>query len=392
MFSQSLIFGRRIAPLFMLSIVVVGFTSMLAKPQYTMPGAPAPIAPPTHLVFISYSETGRQGQKENYTHDLGEIELALLAYPLGSDGVTENQETTLFIVPASRDCQPYSLHPSPAGRYLVIQFNCEAHLTLQLLNLGNLSDTQLPQTDSHFLNWAADGEWFIYRKPEEQTVYLASAASSKEELLDLPSGTYDVVFTPDGQHLVYAASEGLDSGSEIGLLNLISSERMVWQQFPEHVVSYPRWSPDGQHLAYILMPDSNIPFLMGELWLADNDGQPLALLDQVDTGHGYPPVWSFDSTKISYIVRENVETIKANHKAAALHSNIYQVDINSGEVSQLTHFDESRVHDIAWTPDGKQLAFTANEAVWLLTPGETPVQVSPPGIAYYPIWLTLSLP
>jgi hypothetical protein len=390
--------------LFILAIAVIGFTSILAIPRYTLPGTPVPVPLPTHLSFISYPEAGNElpgvDQTQSLTEtlpgvvqtvNLTETEVAILAYPLGANGMPGDEATLLFSQPYSHDCQPYSLHPSPASQFLIIQFNCEAHLTLQLLNLEN-GENPPQQADSHFLNWSPDGEWFIYRKPDAEAIYLASAISDEEQLLDLPFGTYDVVFAPDGQTVVYAASSGLDLGSEIGSLNLTSGEVTIWQQFPEQIITYPRWSPDGQYLAYILMPDSNIPFMAGELWLADGSGQPLTLLDEVDTGHGYPPVWSSDSTTISYIVRENTETIAANHDVTALHSNIYQVDVSSGEVSQLTDFTESRVYDISWTPEGDQLAFTADEAVWLLSPGETPFQISPPGDMQHPVWLSLSMP
>jgi len=391
MLKQVLSVFRRTVPLFILGIAVIGFSSSLAKPHYTLPGSPVPVPPATHITFVSYPQSLSEAQGLEDIKIPVEPEVTVLAYPLGPDGLPGGEATTLFSQPFSPLCQIHNLHPSPASQFLVIQYNCEDHLALQLLNLAN-GENPPEQADSHFLNWSADGEWFIYRNPEAEAIYLASAISGEEQLLDLPFGTYDVVFAPDGQTLVYAASNGLDLGSEIGSLNLSSGEVTIWQQFPEQIVSYPRWSPDGQHLAYILMPDSNIPFMVGELWLAGESGQPLTLLAEVDTGHGYPPVWSADSTHLSYVVRENVEMIAANHEATALHSNIYQADVSSGEVSQLTDFAESWVRDISWMPEGEQLAFTLNEAVWLLSPGEAPIQISPPGNMQHPVWLSLSMP
>lgn len=44
-----------------------------------------------------------------------------------------------------------------------------------------------------------------------------------------------------------------------------------------------------------------------------------------------------------------------------------------------------------WSPDGL-LAFTADDAVWMWTPSEMPVQASPPGIHRHPAWLSSPMP
>lgn len=370
-------------------LLTVGlFVNWVATPTYPLPeSAVAP--PPTHLAFASYSEPMEAHTTPNPTNGQ---ETTIWAYPLGADDLPIDSPVAIFSQPDPPDCQTNSLHASPHTHFLIIQYNCHHGLSLQLLNLESPTENPPLQTDSYFLSWSLDGEWFVYRQPDARAIYLTSATNNQAALLDLPPGTYDVVFAPDGQNLVYAASNGLGWGSEIGSLNLLTGEQTQWHQFPEQVVSYPRWSPDGNHLAYILMPDSNIPFLMGELWLADANGQPLTQLTQVDSGHGFAPVWSSDSTTISYIQRENPDSIEANHQPDALHSNIYQANIVTGEIIPLTQFIESRVEDISWTPDGKSLLFTANNTIWLYRGGEQPIQISPPGLSGHPVWLHLPTP
>ncbi|MCZ7665750.1 MAG: DPP IV N-terminal domain-containing protein [Chloroflexi bacterium] len=78
----------------------------------------------------------------------------------------------------------------------------------------------------------------------------------------------------------------------------------------------------------------------------------------------------------------------ADQQANALHSNIYQANAATKTITQLTHFEESMVYDIAWSPDGQQLAFTAQDAIWVIESGQKPAQVSPTGaVARHPTWL-----
>lgn len=40
-----------------------------------------------------------------------------------------------------------------------------------------------------------------------------------------------------------------------------------------------------------------------------------------------------------------------------------------------------------WSPDGAQLAFTADDAIWLVTPGQPPTQLTQSTTARHPVWL-----
>ena len=159
-------------------------------------------------------------------------------------------------------------------------------------------------------------------------------------------------------------------------------------------VTVANWHhPSNHHLGFglyvqLLHEEHDSYSTLGELWLAGAQGEPAVRLDEVDAGHGYPPVWSSDGDTLIYVKRENPNSTRATYYAELLHSNIYQVNIHTGTVIPLTQFSATLVYDVVWSPDGQQLAFTDGDAVWLLRPGESPVAISPPGlITRHPVWL-----
>jgi hypothetical protein len=148
----------------------------------------------------------------------------------------------------------------------------------------------------------------------------------------------------------------------------------------------PRCQTDAVHAA----PDANIPFVVGELWLADViTGAPHVYLAEVDAGRGYAPAWTVDSSSLTFVHRENPEDVRADIGPLALRSNLRQVAISSGTVVTLTHFVDSLVTEPVWSPTGDWLAFRADDAIWLWTAGAEPVQVSPAGSHRHPAWLSL---
>lgn len=378
-----------------------------AQETFIQPDPVTTVYTATHLVYVAYEGVG------------GNVDTATIAQALDSNSQVNTSQSTqvLSSQPEPVMCQTDSVVGSGNGRYLIRQYNCEADLFIQLQDTANPNIPPVVYARGYFLNWSPDSAGFLFRDIDADQIQYIPVDGRAPVTFSLPFGTYDAAFAPDGQTLVYAATKGLGFGSEVGIIDLSSGKTLAQHKYPRQIVAYPRWSPDSQQMAYILMPDSNVPFTLGELWLADALAAPTTLLDTMaDAGHGYPPAWAPNGKTLVFIRRENPDSIVANQNAAALHSNIYQVDVAAVEnatpqaaatardgqatpipttpapvvaAAPLTHFNASVVYDIVWSPDSSQLAFTANDAVWTLTPGEEAIQVSPANTtARHPVWTT----
>lgn len=318
--------------------------------------------------------------------------MQLVAYPLAEDGSPQTTTSTvLFRQPQSAQCETARTHLSPHHHYLVLQYRCVERSLAQLLNLTTNPITAVVLPAHRFLSWSPDGEWLLMRDADTREILLVSADGTETIPLALPGGSYSAVFTPDGQKIVYASSRGLGFGSELGLFDPVTGASTIWQTLPDWLVIFPTWSPDGQNLAYILRPDSNVAFATGALWLADAQGQPIRrLAEGVDTGHGYAPLWSDNGNKIIYVHRDNPEMIEADYDAEALHSNLYRVNIHSGVSAPVTHFHQTRVYEPAWLPGRNVLTFTANNRVWVSRAGASPVALPIAATTQgHPLWFAL---
>jgi Tol biopolymer transport system component len=294
-------------------------------------------------------------------------------------------------------CKISGMHGSPNDRWIAADVNCEAgsHTLLLEAATGRMRSAEpSPWRDSFFLNWSPDSSAFLLRVDPigDDLILVVDVESGHFEQVNVPPFTYDVAFSPDGARMLYAVSRGLGFGSEVWMMDRDGQNREQVILAPAHIVAYPRWSLTGDRIAYILISDSNVPFTVGELVLADSGGRNARVVAQADAGHGYPPVWSPDGERVAFVVRENRESGAADVAASYLESNIYLADAASGRVCAVTRFEGALTESPAWSPDGMWLAFSANidgvADVWLaeVSSGEL-YRVTQNADARYPVWL-----
>ena len=275
-------------------------------------------------------------------------------------GFSEDMQVTKeipFSYPVN--CGLFDTFPAPHGQTLAVELSCPNGQSVLFLDTetGTIS-LPFSATDSHFLAWQSDG-LAAYLKVDSLTaprIVRAYVGGGQDEL-PIPEFTYDLAANPASNDVTFALSRGLGYGSELYLLNEEETTPQLLYSDPSNYLSFARFSPDGKKIAFIKIPDTQIPFTVGELWVADADGANARKLAEADAGHGYAANWSPDGTKIAYVVRENPEDEAANQSSEALVSNIYIVEVASGGITRLTSFEEGYAETPHWSPDGNTLAF-----------------------------------
>lgn len=265
------------------------------------------------------------------------------------------------------DCGLSNTVPAPLGGFLVIELNCPSGHTVLFLNAsssvspGSESVIQpVTDSDAHFLAWTSDGEAAYLKvdslgSPEVIRAHTDGASDS----LAINEFTYDLAVRPDSRDLTFTFSRGLGYGSEIHLAQDDGRNTRLLYSDPNSYISLARFSPDGEQIAFIKIPDTQTPFTIGELWVMDTDGSNVRKLADVDAGHGYAANWSLDGDHIAFVVRENPEDKAANQSSESLVSNIYVIEVKTGTLTQITHFEKGYTGTPFWSLDGNTLTFDA---------------------------------
>jgi len=262
-----------------------------------------------------------------------------------------------FAIPPG--CGLYNTFPAPIGKFMMFELSCPSGQTVLFMDTESDSVSQpVTESDSHSLAWTSDGEAAYLKIDSLGSPQIVRAhVDGTQNQLEITEYTYDMTPNPTNDDFIFTFSRGLGYGSELHFTknNGRNTSLLYSDQF--NYVSFARFSSDGSQIAFIKIPDTQTPFTVGELWVMNSDGSNARKLADADSGHGYAANWSPDGTQIAFVVRENPEDENANQSSDALISNIYVIGIDTGALTQITHFSEGRAETPFWSPDGNTLAF-----------------------------------
>jgi Tol biopolymer transport system component len=262
-----------------------------------------------------------------------------------------------FSIPVN--CGLLNTFPAPIGEYILIELNCPNGQTVLFFNTDTASTIQaITDTDSHFLAWTPDGKAAYLKVDSLGNPHISRVdMDRKNEFITVTEFTYDLAADPGNEDFTFTFSRGLGQGSELWLAT--RNGKVVQQLYadPFHYISFAHYSPDGNQIAFIKIPDTQTPFTVGELSVMNADGSNARKLADADAGHGYTENWSPDGKKIAFVARENPKDPRADQSSESLISNVYIVDVKSGALTQITHLENGRVETPFWSPDGNTLAF-----------------------------------
>lgn len=279
-----------------------------------------------------------------------------------SEDLQPVNEIPFFLPP---NCGLFDTFPAPTGSFLVIELDCPGGQTVLFLDAstslsaGSASVTQpVTDSDSRFLAWTSDGKAAYLKADSLGNPHIIRAfTDGRRDSLAINEFTYDLAAKPDSRDFTFTFSRGLGYGSELWLMQHNPRSTQQLYADPYHYISFARWSPDGKHIAFIRIPDTQTPFTIGELWVMNSDGSNARKLADADAGHGYAANWSPDGEHIAFVVRENPDDENANRSSDALISNIQIVDFENGRLTQITNLTDGRVETPFWSPGGNTLTF-----------------------------------
>jgi Tol biopolymer transport system component len=203
---------------------------------------------------------------------------------------------------------------------------------------------------------------FTSMETNDWQIYVMNAdGSGKRNITINVRGGYEPTWSPDGTELVFQYNGLWIANIESGEIIQIPLS-VEENNLPNEYLVKPSWSPNGEWIAFL-----NESGMFGDLYLIRPDGSDLIRLTNTDdVSRDGDLVWSPDGKQIAYSAKRdgNIE--------------IYLLDVENaiqGNAASQTLTDTpAPVQNLvtSWSPDGSRLAFSSNRdgnmEIYLMTP------------------------
>jgi len=214
------------------------------------------------------------------------------------------------------------------------------NVTLEVIGRNGVSRqriTDVPGAHSSH-RWSPDSRRIAYALNSQgnKSVHVGNIEGAKPILLTALEAQEVGGWSPSGKEVVFAVKD--------------SEEQGIWSRNPDGVNEFqlstdvdssPRWSPDGDRIAFISLRDGN-----HEIYVMNWDGSGATRLTNNET-KDHTISWSPDSKSLVFVSEQDGNP------------EIYTVEVYSGEITRLT-FNEIRDGQPVWSPSGTRIAFVSH--------------------------------
>ena len=153
----------------------------------------------------------------------------------------------------------------------------------------------------------------------------------RREIKNVSADIDDVDIAPNAKRAVFQAR------GELFSVPVKDGNTRVLVTGPASKERYPRWSPDGQWVAYLSDISGE-----EEFYLTSHDGKETVQLTTGGTCDRYAPVWSPDSKKIAFGDKE---------------MRLFYIEVDTKKIVKIDTTDRTEIRNVSWAPDSRYLAY-----------------------------------
>lgn len=247
---------------------------------------------------------------------------------------------------------------TPDKKIGVMLMNPEYETIYTVNSSGGIATQVTPQGWTSYPKWSPDGKKIFFRGSRGKIVFVPSGGGTIDSIpiesefdmsTAVPGSGNDI--SPDGKTIVFSGARiFIKDGKKKFDVNIFTipveggKPKQLTTINVELQDRFPCWSPDGNSIAFIRPEIKNGKYIM-HIFTISKEGTNLRQITSESDNVAWAPVdWAPDGKSITYFSNDNT---------------IRFIPFDGGESRFLIKVDSAnRQNDLAWSPDGKELAYT----------------------------------